>query len=204
MTANKQFRNLRIELNERKLEPTEPYVSGAETGKAGEHELDVSLSQSLKHVRQFMKHPVAGEHQFNGSRDAVGIDTPEGHDDFKGGLTAAQSSVDAQLNTEGIHPVTVTKKKKKRVEKSSHNIDETDLAEGLYEDISKISRGSKDGEIKLDDGTIIEIDSESAGALVKVHESLNKSNQTKFVKNIARNETSFLKMIDFALEKTGS
>ena len=79
--------------------------------------------------------------------------------------------------------------------------EETDLTENTIKDLEKIVKTKSRGEIKFKDGDSIKVDMQTANVLVKVYDALNDPNKKKFEDALGKNETMFMKMVDFAWSK---
>jgi hypothetical protein len=193
----KPFRDLReaVQKNETnpKHDPTVPHVAGDDKSTENQSDIMKTHEKALKHVRQFMKHPVAGDHQFNGSREAVGVkeDVDENLDEspFSG-----KSKVIDKMDfpTKGVKDMSKDKNKKKKKSKNEDAIIDTLL---------RIVETQETEEIIFDDGYTVEVDPETAIAVTQVYESLNTNNQEKFSDNLIQSEVAFQKMVEFSLEQ---
>lgn len=82
-------------------------------------------------------------------------------------------------------------------------IDGDEFAEGVVETIQSIvSSGSSDF-VLLDDGTEIEVDTETASSIAEVLGALTQENRDKFVDTLGKDQESFLRMVDFAISMRG-
>lgn len=77
------------------------------------------------------------------------------------------------------------------------------LEEGILEDIQTIAEGEDAHFVELKDGTEVEIDPITAGAISDVVEFLNDTNRDKFLERLEENEESFMRMVDFAISMRG-
>jgi len=77
--------------------------------------------------------------------------------------------------------------------------DDETFNESVVEDITNISLTKKEQFVKLNDGTEIEVDPETAESIVSVLEDLSPENKKTFVDSLQRDEESFLRMVDFAI-----
>lgn len=75
------------------------------------------------------------------------------------------------------------------------------LSEDVIADLQKIVKSKSAQEIKLADGSKMKVDLFTASAMTKVHDALNDANKKKFADAINKNETMFMKMMDFAFSK---
>lgn len=76
-----------------------------------------------------------------------------------------------------------------------------ELSEDVIADLQKIVKKKSAGEVKLADGSKMKVDMFTASAMTKVHDALNDANKKKFSDAINKNETMFMKMMDFAFSK---
>ena len=79
--------------------------------------------------------------------------------------------------------------------------EETDLQEDVISDLKSIVKSKSRKRVKLEDGSSLTVDLFTASALTKVHDALNAANQKKFAEMMAKNETNFMKAIDFAFSR---
>ena len=198
----KPFRDLReaVQKNETnpKHDPTVPHVAGDDKSTENQSDIMKTHEKALKHVRQFMKHPVAGDHQFNGSREAVGVkeDVDENLDEspFSG-----KSKVIDKMDfpTKGVKDMSKDKNKKKKKSKNEDAIIDTLL---------RIVETQETEEIIFDDGYTVEVDPETAIAVTQVYESLNTNNQEKNDSTYNHQELLIGKKIflEFSLQAGGS
>ena len=81
--------------------------------------------------------------------------------------------------------------------------EEAELSEGVIDDLRKIVKTKSRGSVKFADGSKLPVDMFTASAMTKVHDALNGANQKKFADAINKNESMFMKMMDFAMSKVG-
>lgn len=77
-------------------------------------------------------------------------------------------------------------------------MEEEVVYEAVIDDLRKIVDKKQRADVKFADGNKLKVDSFSASALVQVHDALNGANQKKFADAINKNESMFMKMLDFA------
>lgn len=77
--------------------------------------------------------------------------------------------------------------------------EEAELSEGVIDDLRKIVKTKSRGQVKFADGNKLPVDMFTASAMVQVHDALKSGNQKKFADAINKNETMFMKMMDFAM-----
>lgn len=75
------------------------------------------------------------------------------------------------------------------------------VSEGVIDDLRKIVNTKSAGAVKFASGSKTKVDMFTASAMVKVHDSLNDANKKKFADAINKDETRFMKMMDFAMSK---
>lgn len=75
------------------------------------------------------------------------------------------------------------------------------ISEDVVADLQKIISNKQAASVKFADGGKIKVDMTTANALVKVHNALNDANKKKFADALNKNETMFMKMVDFAFSK---
>jgi len=79
--------------------------------------------------------------------------------------------------------------------------EEVELDESVVNDLEKIVKSKSMGEVEFADGDTMKVDMQSANVMLKVYEALNSSNKKKFADAINKDETMFMKMMDFAWSK---
>ena len=77
--------------------------------------------------------------------------------------------------------------------------DDISFTESVVEAITNIKTTNKEQFVKLNDGTEIEVDPETADSIVNVLEFLSPENKQAFVSSLEKDEESFLRMVDFAI-----
>lgn len=75
------------------------------------------------------------------------------------------------------------------------------VSEGVIDDLRKIVTTKSAGSVKFASGSKTKVDMFTASAMVKVHDALNDANKKKFADAINKDETMFMKMMDFAMSK---
>ena len=81
--------------------------------------------------------------------------------------------------------------------------EETELSEDVLADLKKIVSDKQAGNVKFSDGDTMKVDTYTASALMKIHDALNAQNKSTFANAVNKNETVFMKMVDFAFSKLG-
>jgi hypothetical protein len=79
--------------------------------------------------------------------------------------------------------------------------EETELEEGVIDDLRKIVKTKSASSVKFKNGSKTKVDMFTASAMVKIHDALNGANQKKFADAIDKDESMFMKMMDFAMSK---
>jgi hypothetical protein len=69
---------------------------------------------------------------------------------------------------------------------------------GVIGDLENIVKKHQASKIKFQDNNSLTVDVQTANMLTKVYKALNPANKAKFEKSLSKNETSFMKMLDFA------
>ena len=218
MTGHKNFRELRKDLTEG---PEKPELAGdSEGGDINDQSITASTKKSFFHIRQFTKHPVAGDHQFNGSREAVGVseEVEEGVDEnfngpskiiddmFKknGGKMPGVKNAGAKgkriSKAESDKRIEANKKIKLRGHKEKagtvplrgnlHKL----RSEEAIEEMETQSKAFED--IAIDHG--ISLSEDDTDKLIATYQRLNKANQAAFVSNLQSGEGAFSDMVDFS------
>lgn len=75
------------------------------------------------------------------------------------------------------------------------------VSEGVIDDLRSVVKKKAIGQVKFSNGAKTKVDMFTASAMVKVHDALNGTNQKKFADAINKDETMFMKMMDFAMSK---
>jgi len=75
------------------------------------------------------------------------------------------------------------------------------VSESVIDDLRSIVKKKSVGQVKFGNGAKTKVDMFTASAMVKVHDALNSANQKKFADAINKDETMFMKMMDFAMSK---
>jgi len=78
------------------------------------------------------------------------------------------------------------------------NATEETISESVLSDLQSIVKNKQHKEVKLKNGDTFDVDMTTAGALVKVHDALGGPQRKKFEAALEKNETMFMKMVDFA------
>lgn len=99
-------------------------------------------------------------------------------------------------NTDEIRQVVKDYMWKKRMKKES-----VDLSESVIDDLKKIVSSKTRADVKFSDGNRLKVDMTTASTLLKLHDSLNSKNQQTFANAVNKDETGFMKMVDFAFSK---
>lgn len=79
--------------------------------------------------------------------------------------------------------------------------EDTDLQEDVLSDLKNIVKSKSRKRVKLADGSSLTVDLFTASALTKVHDALNAANKKKFADMMSKDETNFMKAIDFAFSR---
>lgn len=79
--------------------------------------------------------------------------------------------------------------------------EEVELDEAVIDDLKNIVKNKSAKDIKLKDGKKMKVDMFTASAMTQVYDALNDANKKKFADAIEKNETMFMKMMDFAMSK---
>ena len=76
--------------------------------------------------------------------------------------------------------------------------EDTDLQEDVIKDLEKIVKRKSAGDVKFADGDKTKVDMTTANVMLQVYKALSSANAKKFADSINKNETMFMKMMDFA------
>jgi len=82
--------------------------------------------------------------------------------------------------------------------------EEETFVEGIVDTIQTIAKTKQEQFVKLNDGTEIEVDPETADSIANILEYLNDDNKSLFVSSLEKDEESFLRMVDFAVSMRDS
>lgn len=135
-----------------------------------------------KHLVTKVKHPVAFDHQHTGEIQG----DPEDH---VGGKKQAEGEAD-----------TVMQGSSKIKESVSFTEFRQGLDEGVIDSLKKIQSSKRTMPVKFKTGQTIKVDALTAAAVLKVHDSLKASNAKKYRDSLEKSESSFMTMLDFAMQ----
>ena len=79
--------------------------------------------------------------------------------------------------------------------------EEVELNEDVIADLKNIVKKKSAKDVKFSDGNTLRVDMQTANILLKIHDSLNSKNQQTFANAVNKDETGFMKMVDFAHSK---
>jgi hypothetical protein len=96
-------------------------------------------------------------------------------------------------NAEKVMYATATKQAMKE------EVEEEVISEAVIDDLRGIVKKKSRADVKFADGKKLKVDMFSASAIVQVHDALNGANQKKFADALNKGESSFMKMLDFAM-----
>lgn len=85
--------------------------------------------------------------------------------------------------------------------KQFHEFKKEYLKEDVLDTLKKIVADKTADYIKFDDGRKIKVDLFTAGALTKVYDAVEKSNQDKMRKMLNAGSAQFMKLVGFAMDK---
>jgi len=152
-----------------------------------------------------MGHPVARDIQFSGEIEGDPEEHVGGKPPKAGERTPIkQGSSDAKATgTEFKEP-----KQYKRsgdqtpVMQGSSKIKESiDISEGVVDTLKDIVKTRRAKEVKFKNNKTVEVDMQTANALLKAHDALKPSNAKKFRDALEKGESSFMSMVDFAMQQ---
>lgn len=155
-----------------------------------------------KHVVDKKDHPVATDDQHSSSKGPA--------DDHKGGKKHAKGEeVTKQGSSEVEAKGTAFRSMKQYgrpgektpvTQGSSKLKEDTELQEGVVDTLKKIKDRKQAMPIKLKNGQSLKVDLYTASALLSVHDALKPANAKKFLQNLEKGESSFMSMVDFAMQ----
>jgi len=156
-----------------------------------------------KHVADKKNHPAATEDQFASSKGQS--------DDHKGGkkhadgdtapLKQGSSEVEAKGTAFRSMKQYGRPGEKTPVSQGSSKLkEENELHEGVIETLKKIKDRKQAMPIKLKNGKSLKVDSYTASALLSVYDALKPANAKKFATNLEKGESTFMSMVDFAMQ----
>lgn len=177
-----------------------------------------------KHTISKKEHPVAKEDQFTSK--AKKAKRPADLEDDKGVYeeTDVVSEADTHKTKDGrtakkglYYYINKKKKEGRKANPEGHEDRPTEddfkaasktakeevevVSEGVIDDLRSIVKKKSIGQVKFGNGAKTKVDMFTASAMVKVHDALNGTNQKKFADAINKDETMFMKMMDFAMSK---
>ncbi len=151
------------------------------------------------------KHPVAKDDQFDGSRKGPKGEAGENHDgaDKKGEPIVKQGSSDLKSSPDGSKSADNSKAARKRVgDLNAVKQGSSKVSEAVMQDVIAIAKKHSAKRVKFSNGKTEMVDAFTASAISQVYEKVNSTNKKKMEKMV---ETlpGFMKMVDFAMTKTG-
>ena len=87
------------------------------------------------------------------------------------------------------------------VGKTSGPVNEEIMIENILDNLKKIVTKHQSASVRLSDGTKLEIDVQTANAILQVLGALNKNNQSKFTNMLMQNSQGFSKVVKFAMDQ---
>tara|TARA_R100000951_G_scaffold108966_1_gene105599 strand:- start:175 stop:723 length:549 start_codon:yes stop_codon:yes gene_type:complete len=131
-------------------------------------------------------HPVAFDHQFTGNI----VGNPDEH---VGGKKHA-----------GGEDQPVKQGSSKIKENVSFSDFRQTLDEGVVDTLKKIKSRKQAMPVKFKNKKTLKVDMFTASALLAVHDALKSSNAKRFRDSLEKGETSFMTMVDFAMQNVGN
>ena len=166
-------------------------------------------------------HPVAMDHQFSGKitgnpddhvggkKHASGEDTP-----VKQGTSEVQPSGTEFRNPKqhGRPGEKTTVNQGSSKIKEGYSFDQfrkaiekvESLDEGVVDTLKKIKSRKQAMPVKFKNNKTMKVDLFTASALLAVHDALKPSNAKRFKDSLEKGETSFMTMVDFAMQNVGN
>ena len=156
-------------------------------------------------------HPVAMDHQFTGNIDgnpedhvggkkhAAGEDKPikQGSSEVQPG---GQEFKSPKQYGRGGEKAPVTQGSSKIKEGMSFGQFKTVLDEGVVDTLKKIKSRKQAMPVKFKNNQTMKVDLFTASKLIAVHDALKPANAKKFRDSLEKGETSFMSMVDFAMQ----
>ena len=84
--------------------------------------------------------------------------------------------------------------------KAPNTMEEREITEDVYNTLLDIVKRRQRKSVKFDNRKTLDVDTTTAGALIKVHDALKPQNQKKYKENLSKGPQAFLKMVDFAFD----
>jgi hypothetical protein len=83
---------------------------------------------------------------------------------------------------------------------SSKIKEEVELEEGVMDTLKKIKSSNQAMPVTFKNGKTLKVDKTTAGALIAAHGALKPANAKKFSDNLEKGESTFMSMVDFAMQ----
>jgi len=163
--------------------PAKDYKTNKEDGKQ-EYKPRSKGEQDFANMHMVTKtgHPVAFDHQFTGN-------VTGNPDEHKGGKKHAGGETE---------PVKQGSSKIKESRKFSDI--RTVLDEGVVDTLKKIKSSKRPESVKFKNKQTLKVDAVTANKILAVHDALKPANAKKFRDSLEKGETSFMTMVDFAMQ----
>ncbi len=149
-------------------------------------EVDFQKSHKMTHT----KHPVAGDHQFDGSIKGINEE-----------VCACSNEKDAfEKASENDSPNAgaLEDKFKACVEREKSQNESVEVNEDAWSDLQGIAKKKKDGKVKFKNGKQENVDADTASLIVNTLNKLNSNNKKKAVETLAKDPAGLMKVLDIA------
>lgn len=73
------------------------------------------------------------------------------------------------------------------------------VSESVVKDLQKIVKSKKDGEVKFKNKETLDVDKDTAAAILDAYGQLNGSNKKRFEQRLDKGQSEFMKLVDFAI-----
>jgi hypothetical protein len=167
-------------------------------------EVDFQKSHKMTHT----KHPVAGDHQFDGSikgineeaelnefftRDQIktAVEITRNTSDKKKALSQIEK-VEKGLSKERVVAVAL-KQMKEEVDEAVIKLKNKDIA---FSDLEAIAKSKKPGSVKFNNGKMEKVDADTAKQIVTVLNKLNPNNKKKAIATLNKDPAGLMKVLD--------
>lgn len=151
-----------------------------------------------KHEVERTDHPVAGDNQFKSTKD----DDESEHKGFEKEGEKRDTKLDRFMKRNGAVSQTPARRGDKRQGDMKPVLakEETELMiEDVMASLKKIAKKNRTESVKFRNGKTMEVDPKTAGAVVKLADQLTGPNLRKLKDGLNKGESSFMKMVDFAM-----
>ncbi|MBC8549314.1 MAG: hypothetical protein H8D23_06650 [Candidatus Brocadiales bacterium] len=161
---------------------------------------DFKKSHKMTHT----KHPVAGDHQFDGSIKGIKEETELNEscgDECESKRDAWQSADERGMSSASTMKkayqdcMDKCKQRNESVDEAVIKLKNKDIA---FTDLEQIVKGKKSGQVKFNNGKMETVDAETAKLIVTTLNKLNPNNKKKAIATLNKDPNGFMKVLDIA------